>query len=717
MKYFVLIFFCSYIISLAQFKISGKVTDEKNIPLPGVNILIKGTHTGTASDADGNYTIENISPGKYNIVFSFLGFKSKSASVEIINSNMELNIILKEEAVESAEIVVAAGKYKQRISELPVSAEIMPVEEMMKRNLTNLEDAMRYIPGLNMTQDQLSIRGSSGYSRGAGTRVLLAIDGIPFSTGDTGEIIWYIVPVTELQRIEVIKGAASSLYGSSAIGGVVNLITKEISDEPSFYIKTNFGFYDKPSYSEWDWSGEHRKFNGFTFSHSNRINNFGFTAALTRLEDEGYKQSGFYHRYIGYFKGRYQFTPVTSLSLIFNSVNQRNGNFIYWKDSHNALVPPDADQGQRIATNRYMSGLIFNSVLSNDLQLNIKTSYYRTDWKDQTESANFSKTDLFRGEVQATYSADEDVIIVSGVEGSFTEVNSNIFNKPDGKSAGVYSQADIHFSPELLFSAGIRYDYTQLYNLNSFSAFSPKLGINYNVDDKIILRSSFGSGFRAPSVAEAFTSTTASGITIKPNPELQPETNYTFEAGINYQPMNELTFDAAIFHNEFYDFIEPGIDPKDGRVIFDNLTRARIQGFELNTNLVPCNNLNFYFSYTYLWARDIQKKKFLKYRPRHLALAGVEYSFAGAEFGADFRFWSKVEEIDFELIDLGLVPDGELRTDVAVLDLRAGYNFINSGLPLRVFLNLKNAFNYNYVELIGNLAPIRNISLSAELIF
>ena len=120
-------------------------------------------------------------------------------------------------------------------------------------------------------------------------------------------------------------------------------------------------------------------------------------------------------------------------------------------------------------------------------------------------------------------------------------------------------------------------------------------------------------------------------------------------------------------------------------------------------------------SYTYLWARNIEEKKALKYRPRNVFYSRLDYNSHNFIAGADFRYWSRVEEIDNELIDLGLVPDGQLRVDVFVLDLRAGYNLNFYDTPLKVFLNANNVLNYNYVELIGNLAPIRNFSLSMEL--
>jgi iron complex outermembrane receptor protein len=548
--------------------------------------------------------------------------------------------------------------------------------------------------------------------------VLLEIDGIPYYTGDTGEIIWEIVPVSEIQRVEIIKGAASSLYGSSAIGGVVNIITKGINSKPITYIKTNIGAYDKPSYSIWNWSKELRTFSGLTVSHSNRIGKFGFALSLTRLSDMSYKQSGFYTRYIGYFKGIYNFSPSSSLTFFANSLNQNHGNFLYWKDSRNALVPPNADQGQKVISNRYMFGGIYKQIINDKLFMNVKASYYRSDWWDQTTSFDSSLSNLFRLEVQANANLGKDLILVSGIEATTDKLKSNLFNNQTSFGYGVYSQADYIFKFPLSLSVGARYDYSKLSNKIGVNAFSPKAGLNYKLTNRIVLRSSFGTGFRAPTLAEAFTSTSASGITIKPNPNLKPETNWTFEFGINYQLTNFIILDGALFQNEFYDFIEPSIDPKDGLVYFDNVTRARIQGFELNTNYSFLKDkLKLSLNYTYLWARDLQQNTALKYRPRNMAYVSLDYSFPNFDIGADYRYSSKVEEIDFELINLGVVKDGGKRVGIKVLDLRAGYKLKILSIPAKIYLNVNNVLNYNYVELIGNLAPIRNYALSFELLF
>ena len=119
----------------------------------------------------------------------------------------------------------------------------------------------------------------------------------------------------------------------------------------------------------------------------------------------------------------------------------------------------------------------------------------------------------------------------------------------------------------------------------------------------------------------------------------------------------------------------------------------------------------------YLWARDIEKKIPLKYRPRNLVYVSLDYLWNQFDFGADFRFWSKIEAYDSELITLGIVPDGDKRVPVYVLDLRGTYNTSLFAIPVKINLNAKNILNYNYIEIIGNLSPIRNFSLSLELMF
>jgi len=158
--------------------------------------------------------------------------------------------------------------------------------------------------------------------------------------------------------------------------------------------------------------------------------------------------------------------------------------------------------------------------------------------------------------------------------------------------------------------------------------------------------------------------------------------------------------------------IEASVDPKDNKVRFDNVIRARIKGFEANTliRIIP-DEMTITIGYTYLWARDLENNIALKYRPRHTLYSGFEFKKWDFDLGINFRYWSAVEEIDNELVDLGIIRDGELRVPVFSTDVRVAYNFREIGLPVDIYLNIKNLTNYNFIELIGNLSPIRNYSL------
>lgn len=695
--------------------LKGKILNKSGEPIQSVNVIVKELSIGDASDENGNYKIANLSFGKYNVKFSSIGFKEKTEPILINKEITELNVTMFESAIETDNVVVTASKYEQQLNELPVSAELMSKNYLDKKDFTKLDDALRYVPGVHFTLDQVSIRGSSGYSRGAGTRVLTAIDGIPIYTADTGEIIWEVIPVHEIKKIEVIKGASSSIYGSNAIGGVINVITNDIPDEPITYFKMFGGVYDSPKYDVWDWSQQYRKFNVITLGHANKIENFGYSFSLKRLENEGYRQNDFYKRYIAYLKFNYKFSPTGFVKFFANHYDQEKGDFLYWRNSYQALTPRDEDLGQKVFSNRTMLGVLASDLISNELIWNFKSSYYRNFWKDETSSKNNSTSHLIRNEAAVTYSGFENFISIFGIDVSNGKVESNIFSNPTSIASAVYLQSEYSGIADLHLTGGVRYDLNKINTLKSSSAISPKIGVNYKISNSLILRSSAGTAFRAPSLAEVFTSTTASGITIKPNPSLVSETNYSFEIGFKFFPLEKYQLDVAAFHNEFDNLIEPGIDPADGKVRFDNVSGAKIQGVEFTSSLpLYFDDLNLSLNYLYLNTRDYNKATALKYRPRHTASASLNYLFSIFETGFDFRYWQKVEQIDWELIQLGLVPDGEKRVDVYVADFRIIAPFEVFKHPFRCALNINNLFNYTYVEMIGNLSPIRNISLSLE---
>jgi iron complex outermembrane receptor protein len=118
-----------------------------------------------------------------------------------------------------------------------------------------------------------------------------------------------------------------------------------------------------------------------------------------------------------------------------------------------------------------------------------------------------------------------------------------------------------------------------------------------------------------------------------------------------------------------------------------------------------------------MWPRDIEEERTLNYRSRHTLLMGINYTQNLYQLGLNFRYMSRFENIDEELVDLGVVRDGDKRVDIFVLDINAGLNLFRYNIPARLYISAKNLLNYNYVELIGNIAPIQNYSVNLELIF
>ncbi len=291
----ILFLLCVSVLKAQTGEIYGKITDAEGQPIIGANLLIEKTLFGTATDSKGTYRIINIPNGNYNVSVSVIGYsKVISENINVKGNRIEIDFTLTPTSYQFDQLVITANKYSKNINEIAASSYVIDQNVFSQKNFQKIDDALRYIPGITMISDQLSIRGSSGYSRGAGTRVLVAIDGIPLYTPDAGDIVWELVPVSEIGRVEVIKGSASSLYGSSAIGGVVNIISKEISSNPVTFVKVQGGVYSNPSHNKWEWTDRTLSFNSQTISHSRSIGKLSLAASFTRLEDYSYRLNDYH---------------------------------------------------------------------------------------------------------------------------------------------------------------------------------------------------------------------------------------------------------------------------------------------------------------------------------------------------------------------------------------------------------------------------------------
>ena len=138
---------------------------------------------------------------------------------------MNVKIVLNEASKKLDVVVISAGKFEQRIEETTVSMEVIKPQMIENKNTTEIQTAMEQIPGVNITDGQANIRGGSGWSYGAGSRVLVMVDDMPLISGDAGQVQWKLIATENINQVEVIKGASSVLYGSSALNGVINIRT------------------------------------------------------------------------------------------------------------------------------------------------------------------------------------------------------------------------------------------------------------------------------------------------------------------------------------------------------------------------------------------------------------------------------------------------------------------------------------------------------------
>ena len=696
--------------------IAGRVTTKgETEPLIGVNVFLVGTVRGTTTDSKGDFRIPEVPSGTYSLVFSIVGYHRETRSNVAVEDGKEtvLNVSMNQAPVQTEQIIVTASKREQSLQEVPVSVSVLDANEIKLRNALAIDDALRYIPGVNITGFQVNVRGSSGYSRGAGSRVLMLLDGIPFITGDTGELNFESIPIGQVDRIEVVKGASSALYGSSALGGVINIITKPISETPETDIRSYVGLYNRPTFSEWEWTGKNRWYNGQSISHSRKVGDLGMVLFFSRQIDDGYRLNDYHRRYNFYLKATEDFSQTSSLALNFGLLYQYGGQYLYWRNLDSALVPPILQQNDNVKSIRYYTSGTYKRVLSENVFFTAKGLWYHNDWGFETihgYGRAESYADDFRLDLLSTVLLSRSHTLTLGLDGNMDFVTGDMFSDQTLGGFAVYAQDEMKVFDDLSVTAGARYDYQSVGLTGSNGKLNPKIGLSYLPFAGTTLRASYGQGFRVPSVAEAFISATISGIITVPNTDLKPERSYSYEVGI-LQMLGEFgSIDIAAFRSDFDNLIEAGlyVTGQTLEIQWRNVLQARVQGVETAMKFgLFGGGLTYNLGYTYVYPEDRTHHTLLKYRPRHVFYTSLLGRVAMLSAEADFRYISRVDKIDDELVDTGIIPDGDSRVDILVTDFRLGADFSFAGLPLTATFNINNVFQRNYVELIGNMNPPR----------
>ncbi|MFQ6113331.1 MAG: TonB-dependent receptor domain-containing protein [bacterium] len=693
--------------------LSGTVLDANTgSPLPGVNIILKGTVLGTSTNLDGEFNLSGISSGTYSVMASMIGYKIKTFNnVKIFPDNTTiLDFRLVETMIEVSPVIVTASKKTKSLAETPNSVSVISALDIRKRNSFDIRDALKYAPGVSFIGGQVNIRGTTGYNRGAGSRVLLLTDGVPTMPGDSGSIKWDTIPFTVVEKVEVVKGAASALYGSAAIGGVVNVLTKEPSQKPKLSVRISGGLYEDPIYPEWKWTDQTLISNQQDVYFSNSHGNFGYIFSAGRRKSRGYKENSQFLRWNVFGKTDYKFDPATHLTFTGSFASEDHGDSFTWLHNLGQTAQPhrvsEQQAGNTILSTKLYLNSTFNKLATQNFAYKIRASYYRNHFaNDFVDNNDRSTAQRFRGEYQADLEPSIRHSVTFGLEGTYDLVDGNIFGRRKAYIIGTYAQDEYKFTDRLSATAGFRFDFSKVITGQTEYQVSPRLGLIYNLSDVTTVRGSIGRGFRAPSVAELFTQTSSSGFRVIPNPNLDAESSWSAEVGLNTAIKKHILLNMAVYQERYFDFINPGLDVQGGNPIiqFKNVQDARIRGIETNvTTSWFSNRLNTVFSYVFVDPKDLETRKLLTYRPQHILTVSVTVKPSIFEFGADFRFASRLKDEQLEL------DPTEPRVPQKVLDARAG---LTVG-PYTLMFNVENVLYYNYTQLESNLEPTRQYSLT-----
>lgn len=733
---FLLISFCNLYSQSEKVKVSGFVYDSlTGKPIDYATIRIEGTIMGAYSNKDGYFEVNKIVPHDYVLVVQRIGYVSKKINLNIKEINLSQKIQLKDTVYQAQDLIVTANRRVQSVQEISNSAFIIDNKNIRLAEENNFEQLLKEVPGVEVYDESISIRGSDGFDFGIGSRTLMMVDGIPLMSGDNGDSKFNLIPLNQVSRVEIVKGAGSALYGSSAIGGVINLITsknRDIADGETHTskldIETTYGIYTKNRYPQWQYSNKLSSKQNSIITFSQKKWNYGYAISGNAESDDSYRAFDDKKKW-GLF-GQIYYNPKNaeiSLFALHNSTD--NADWVYWNSLDSATIPPTKTiRNNRIISDKSMIGLTYFQHLTDKTFWNHKLSFFRTYFANNLgeNDVDFRQSEAVTSnyDLQTTTQIIPELVLTGGLTFSQNNISSKSYGLRNQQIFALYSQFEYRPINSLIINLGARYDLESVKDAEKYYEISPKFGLNYTLNDNIHIRASAGKGFRAPTIAESFAAISYQGFKVIENINLKPETSWNFELGGNLK-LNQLfvplELDGTAFLNYFEDLIEPGFtDNLYSSIMFQNLTSARISGLELSLIAAFSENIIFSQNITLLDPIDTKLNEVLKFRSKYFANTSISYNYGIFNAKLNYRFVSKVEKIDDRLVLQ--VKDAQARVPIHVLDLYLGFefrNFENNILgkksSLNLNLNFYNLLDYYYTYMVGNLAPTRFIGLTLKL--
>lgn len=596
--------------------ITGTIKDEAGEVLFATNVVADAAKGwATQTDFDGKYTL-SLPEGKYNIMYSYIGKKNQVKEVELKAGETKIvNITLLSDVTELDIVTVTGGKYEKKFGEEVVSMEVLPAN-IVENNAAQAEEALTKVPGYTKIGENASIRGGSGYSGGASSRVMVLVDGLPSLSAENGSINFANLPIENLQQVEVIKGASSAMYGSSALNGIINFRTawpkkgevyRKVSISGGYYnrydaklIKTK-GFQNRSKgIDNWQKEAKHVPlFGNITYEHRQKFKKVDLVLGAHYRNDQSFRKNSELQRVRVNGKIRHISKKIEGLTvgMGWNATWENGATFFLWSGAdslanipsatlvaYNADGTPNPPFGlpaidQRTPTLRRMVAItpFANYYDKKENKHSVKMRYYNN------YNTNFGYEEIITNHIYGEYVFHRElkklgINLMTGISGFYTHTKGRTFGNETlfAANVGGFAQVDKKFFDKLTISAGLRLEYNRVDSITpqneiallslmkkNGEVYSPvkpviRFGINYEPVRGTFLRASYGEGFRVPTINEYFVFT-ARGVIVLPNPDLKPERGWSAEIGIKQAAKFgkwQGYFDLAGFITQYHDYIE-----------------------------------------------------------------------------------------------------------------------------------------------------------------
>ncbi|MCG9881114.1 MAG: TonB-dependent receptor, partial [Bacteroidia bacterium] len=684
---------------------------------------------------------------------SFVRYQEAYVSIGLGSNQMPLKILLKPSENLLNQTVVSAGRFEQSVKRMVVSTEVIQPYLIQNRNTTMMDKLLDQVPSVNIIDGQINIRNGSGWTYGAGSRVMLLVDDMPFLTGDAAQVKWNFVPIENVKQVEVVKGASSVLYGSSALSGIVHLRTEMATDKPITRISAFTGVFSKPTRAGLIWNNDPKLQNGFSLFHSAKKNHFTYAVSANYFKDNGYRQGESDHRFRLNTNLKWQAKNKVQYGLNLGALFSDGGSFLLWDSlergynilggqitttkSSNFYADPHVSfytgAFKHNVRGRFM--YISNDIINSDPTIN---------------QDNSSRNTYVEYQVQRFISS-LNLVITGGFANSLNYSNSPLYQGvQSSRNHAGFIQLDQTIAKKITLNAGARWEY---FKMNQTEESKPvfRAGANYELAKASFLRASFGQGYRFPSIAERYIQTSVGLLNIFPNPNLGSETGWNAEIGLKQGfSLGKVKgfVDVAYFHTQYQNMIDFNLgmwrridDPFNPLKSYGftslNIGDTKITGLDLSVNAtgnIGKLKLQTILGYTYtnpvmldndkVFATDSlgisysfrstrsDSSNVLKYRFKHLFKWDVQLEYFKWQFGYSVRYNSFMENVDAAFVSAPLslfvrgVSDARNanRNGNTVMDIRVAYS-VNAKFKVALIIN--NLLNAEIMTRPADIRPPR----------